>query len=108
MPPPLMAFVCIVGIVGLFVLDHDESASTFQGLVDSYGLVVHQLLTPCVPVAGTLSDWGAGPGQDMAQIYLEGSPVDGAVFSLLLLAGFIVLAHRSRGSCLSLAGCFRS
>jgi O-antigen ligase len=39
---------------------------------------------------GSASNVGAG------QIYIEGSPIDGAFFSLLLLAGFIVLAHRSQ------------
>ena len=31
-----------------------------------------------------------------AQVYVEGSPVDAAVFSFLLIAGLIVLAHRTQ------------
>ena len=32
MPPPLMAFLCIVGIVGLFVLERDKGARTSKAL----------------------------------------------------------------------------
>ena len=93
MPPPLMAFVCLVGIVGLFVLDHDETSRTSKAL----WIPTAWLFLNCSrPVSLWLNAFGLGGGSrmDVAQVYLEGSPIDGAVFTLLLVAGLIVVAHR--------------
>ena len=93
MPPPLMAFVCLVGIVGLFVLDHDETSRTSKAL----WIPTAWLFLNCSrPVSLWLNAFGlrGGSTMDVSQVYLEGSPIDGAAFTLLLLAGLIVVAHR--------------
>jgi exopolysaccharide production protein ExoQ len=94
MPPPLMAFICIVGIVGLFALERDKGARTSKAL----WIPVAWLFINCSrPVTFWMQSFGLGrlvPASNSGQIYVEGSPVDGAVFSFLLIAGLIVLAHR--------------
>lgn len=94
MPPPIMAFLCIVGIVGLFALVRDKEPRPSKAL----WIPVAWLFINCSrPVSLWLQAFGLRglfPAANSAQVYLEGSPVDGAVFSFLLIAGFIVLAHR--------------
>lgn len=94
MPPPLMAFVCIVGIVGLFVLQREKGPQPSKAL----WIPMAWLFINCSrPLSQWLAAFGLGGSSSagMGQIYMEGSPLDGALFSLLLLAGLIVLAHRS-------------
>lgn len=94
MPPPLMAFVCIVGIVWLFVLEREKGPQPSKAL----WIPLAWLFINCSrPVSQWLAAFGLGGSSNagMGQIYMEGSPLDGAFFSLLLLAGLIVLAHRS-------------
>ena len=95
MPPPLMAFVCIVGILGLFALQRDKGTRTSKAL----WIPVAWLFINCSrPTSGWLEVFGlrAFSVARTAQVYVEGSPVDAAVFTSLLIAGVIVLAHRTQ------------
>jgi exopolysaccharide production protein ExoQ len=94
MPPPLMALVYIIGIVGLFVLAREKDPQPSKAL---WIPTVWLFINCSRPVTLWLRAFGLGnlfPMRDSAQVSVEGSPVDGAVFSLLLIAGLIVLAHR--------------
>jgi O-antigen ligase len=94
MPPQVMTLVCIIGIVGLFALERDKEARTSKAL----WIPVAWLFINCSrSVSLWLATFGIrafGTNADPGQVYLEGSPVDGAAFTLLLIAGLIVLAHR--------------
>ena len=96
MPPHAITFVFVVGILGLFVLDHDKGIRTSKAL----WIPVAWLFINCSrPVSMWRGVFGFGsplPAADQPETYLEGSPLDGAVFMFLLVAGFIVLAARSR------------
>src|SRR5258708_29523472 len=95
MPPLLMAFLYVVGIVGLFVLDRDKGARPSKAL----WIPVAWLFINCSrPASLWLQAFGLREFAvaRTAQVYVEGSPLDAAVFSFLLIAGFIVLAHRSQ------------
>jgi len=90
-----MALVCIVGIAGLFVLEHEKGPQPSKAL----WIPLAWLFINCSrPVSQWLAAFGLGGSSSagIGQIYMEGSPLDGAFFSFLLLAGLIVLAHRSR------------
>ena len=90
-----MAFVCIVGIVGLFALERDKEARTSKAL----WIPVAWLFINCSRPASLWLEAFGLRGFSVArtaQVYVEGSPVDAAVFSFLLIAGFIVLAHRTQ------------
>jgi O-antigen ligase len=90
-----MAVVCIVGIVCLFALERDKKARTSKAL---WIPVVWLFINCSRPISLWLQVFGLRgfAVERSAQVYVEGSPVDAAVFSLLLIAGLIVLAHRSR------------
>jgi exopolysaccharide production protein ExoQ len=95
MPPPLMAFVCLIGIVGLFVLERDKGSRSSKAL----WIPVAWLFINCSRPASLWLDALGLRGFSVArtaQVYVEGSPVDAAVFSFLLIAGLIVLAHRTQ------------
>ena len=95
MPPPLMAFLCVVGIAGLFVLDRDKGPRPSKAL----WIPVAWLFINCSRPASLWLEAFGLRGFSVArtaQVYIEGSPVDAAVFSFLLIAGFIVLAHRAQ------------
>lgn len=85
----LALFVCVVGIAGLFYLDRDESGRTSKGLW-------LPVIWICIVGSRPVSAWfGISQGSDAVQL-VEGSPIDGAVFGVLLAAGIIVLISRRR------------
>ena len=87
MPPPVAAILFVFGILGLFVLDRDRKVRTSWAL----WLPVTWLL-----IAGSrsVSMWlGMSPAVSADQ-YLEGSPIDRAIYLLLVAAGIIVLLAR--------------
>jgi exopolysaccharide production protein ExoQ len=89
MNPSLASLVYACGIAGLFYLDRDNSVPTSKAL---WLPVVYMWAVGSRPV----SDWlGMAPayGVDTA---LEGSPIDGAFFAVLLVAALCVLVHRGR------------
>lgn len=90
MSPTIATVVFIFGILGLFVLDRDRKARTSKAL---WIPVVWLLIVGSRPVSLWLQ---MAPPTDSPDQYLEGSPLDGAVFALLLTVGLIVLASRGR------------
>ena len=90
MPPGLAAIVCVLGIVGLFWLERDRRAWTSTGL---------WLPVVWVALAGSrsVSQWlQIGSPIDSADQVIEGSPLDRAVYTGLLLIGLIVLLARRK------------
>jgi exopolysaccharide production protein ExoQ len=88
MNPSLASLICACGIAGLFYLNRDRSVRTSKALwlsvvylwiVGSRSVSVWLGLTPS---AGT-------------NVQLEGTPIDAAIFGLLLAAAVVVLIRRS-------------
>lgn len=94
MPPPLMAFVCIIGIIGLFVLQREKGPQPSKALWIPMAWLFINCSRPFSLWLGALGIGGSGGGGGGGQIYLEGSPIDAVLFSSLLLAGLVVLAYR--------------
>lgn len=80
----------ILGIIGLFVLDRDAKVRTSKAL---WIPVLWLLIVGSRPV----SLWfESGPTISQSEQYTEGSPIDAAVFGILIAAGVLVLSLRSR------------
>ena len=90
MPTPLAILLCVIGVGILFYLDRDKSARNSKAL---WIPVIWLALVGSRPV----SDWftPGGPPTTAASD-IEGSPVDAAVFGLLVAAGIVVLFVRRR------------
>jgi exopolysaccharide production protein ExoQ len=87
MNPSLASLICACGIAGLFYFDRDSSIRTSKAL---------WLPVLWIWIAGSrpVSAWlGINPG---ANVQLDGSPVDAALFGILLLAAIAVLIRRSK------------
>lgn len=90
MGPQIASVVYAIGICVLFWLDRDREARTSIAL---WIPVLWVLINGSRPI----SSWfQTGPTTFSAKQYLDGSPVDAAVWGTLLAAGLIVLAGRSR------------
>lgn len=89
MSPSIATAIYAIGILGLFALDRDRKARTSKAL---WIPVVWLLLIGSRPV----SQWLGAPPFESPDQYLEGSPLDGAVFAVLIAVGLIVLAGRGR------------
>src|SRR5579859_1426333 len=87
MNPLLATLVYACGIAGLFYLDRDESIRTSKAL---WLPVIYLWIIGSRPVSVWL---GNTPSFDTL---LEGSPIDGAFFAVLLIAALCVLFHRGR------------
>src|SRR5579859_4204710 len=87
MNPLLATLVYACGIAGLFYLDRDESIRTSKAL---WLPVIYLWIIGSRPVSVWL---GNTPSFDTQ---LEGSPIDGAFFAVLLIAALCVLFHRGR------------
>jgi exopolysaccharide production protein ExoQ len=89
MSPSLASLVYACGIAGLFYLDRDNSVRTSKAL----WLPVVYLW---VIGSRSVSVWlGIAPAAG-TNVVLEGSPIDGAFFQILLIAAICVLIHRGR------------
>ncbi len=86
MNPSVASLICACGIAGLFVLDRDSSVRTSKAL----WLPVAYLSILPRPVSIWL---GISPPSG-TNVQLDGSPLDAAVFALLLAAAIIVLFWR--------------
>jgi exopolysaccharide production protein ExoQ len=93
MPRQLAALIFGTGIFGLFVLDRDKETKTSLALW-------LPILWLSVGASRNISQWlnwdqfgNLSPDQ-----YLDGSPLDGTILALLLVAGLAVLAMRARRS----------
>jgi exopolysaccharide production protein ExoQ len=89
MNPTLASLVYLCGIAGLFYLDRDKSIRTSKAL---WIPVVYIWAVGSRPV----SVWLGGAPSFGADTQLEGSPLDGAFFAVLLVAALCVLAQRGR------------
>jgi exopolysaccharide production protein ExoQ len=89
MNPSLATLVYAIGIAGLFYLDRDKSVRTSKAL----WLPVIWLW---IIASRAVSVWlNISPASDV-DVQMDGSPLDRAVFALLLVGGLIVLVHRGR------------
>jgi exopolysaccharide production protein ExoQ len=88
MNPSSALFLFAVGIAGLFYLDRDNSIRTSKAL---WIPVIWLWIVGSRPVSSWL---GLSPVSGDSQL-LDGSPLDRFVFLILLIAGILVLAHRS-------------
>jgi exopolysaccharide production protein ExoQ len=89
-PPVVASLVFVAIILGLFALNRDRDSET------SFGLWI-PVIWAWIVASRNVSLWlELGPTVDKPDQYLEGSPVDRAVFTILLIAGLIVLAARGR------------
>src|ERR1035437_3510363 len=90
MSSQIATIVYVVGILGLFLLDRDRKARTSKAL---WIPVAWLLIIGSRPVSQWLQ---VGPTIDSLDRNIEGSPIDAAVFSILLAAGCVVLVRRRR------------
>src|ERR1700733_14060125 len=89
MPPQVATIVFILGMAGMFWLDRDRKASTSKALWISVAWFL-------ICASRSVSVWLQMSTPHPRSQYLEGSPVDRAVFVLLELAALAVLAFRWR------------
>lgn len=91
MPPQLASIIFAIGIAGLFFFDRDEKVQVSKAL-----WIPTLWLFFCF--SRSASQWlGINPPHtDMASAYLEGSPIDRAVFIGLGVAALIVVIARGR------------
>lgn len=88
MNPSLASLICACGIAGLFYLNRDNAVRTSKAL---WLPVVWIWIVGSRPVSGWLGISPTG-----ANVQLDGSPVDAAVFGVLLAAGIVVLISRGK------------
>jgi exopolysaccharide production protein ExoQ len=91
MGAPLALLICSVGVAGLFYLNRDRSVRTSATL---WLPVIWLWIVGSRPVSAWLGV-GSGSAGALAST-LDGSPMDAAVFGVLMLAGIVVLFHRKR------------
>lgn len=87
MPPIIAALICILLILYLFWMDREKNEGVSRAIWIPFIWMV---------IAGSrfVSRWlDLGPPMS-ADAFLDGSPVDRAVFSILMLGGIIILARR--------------
>src|SRR5580698_57008 len=90
MTQAVATFVYVLVICGLFALDRDPKARTSGALwIPALWLLING--------SRPVSSWfETGPVIDSPEKYLDGSPLDAAVFGVLLAAGLVVLFSRRR------------
>jgi hypothetical protein len=91
MKPLIAAFICICGIVELFYLDRDRTVRTSKTL---WLPIIYLCIIGTRPVSDWLSLRANGYGTDY--VSSAGSPIDVAIFALLLAFALGVLIHRGR------------
>jgi exopolysaccharide production protein ExoQ len=88
MNPSIASLICACGIAGLFYLNRDNTVHTSKAL---WLPVVWIWLVGSRPVSGWLGISPTG-----ANVQLDGSPVDAAVFGVLLASAIVVLISRGK------------
>ncbi len=88
MNPSLASIICACGIAGLVYLNRDNSVRTSKAL---------WLPVAWISIMGSrpVSEW-LGINPSGANVQLDGSPVDAAIFGALLAAAIVVLISRGR------------
>jgi exopolysaccharide production protein ExoQ len=91
MHPFIATIIFVTGIAGLFFFDRDKKVRVSKAL-----WIPTLWLFFCL--SRSASQWlgVSAPPSDMASVYLEGSPVDRAVFVALELAALLVVISRRR------------
>ncbi len=90
MPPNTATLIFVIGIVGLFLFDRDE-----KGRVSKVLWIPILWFFFCL--SRSVSEWlGVTPSANLANSYVEGSPLDATVFEVLELAALIVIVSRRR------------
>jgi hypothetical protein len=93
MTPAIAAIVFALGILGLFVFDHKKGSKSSPA-------IWIPVIWTFIGASRELSQWGVGGGGGggaaSPDYYMDGSPVDRAVFIGLLVAGLAVLFGRGR------------
>jgi O-antigen ligase len=90
MPPGIASIFFAVGIAGLFFLDRGLKSRVSNALwIPAAWLFIIS--------SRPVSQWlGVSPTGDVASLYIEGSPVDRAIFAVLEIAALIVVLGRWR------------
>lgn len=88
MPPTVASIIFAIGILGLFYLDRDKDSRMSKAL---WIPAAWLFLTSSRPVTVWL---GMPTTFDASEAYVEGSPIDRAVFMALLLAALAVVISR--------------
>lgn len=86
----IATIVCIAGILGLFALDRDREVYTSMAL---WIPTVWMLINGSRSVSQWMQPSSVVP---LALQYSESSPLDAAIYGLLILAGIVVLNFRTR------------
>jgi exopolysaccharide production protein ExoQ len=89
MNPSVASLVYALGVAGLFFLNRDYSVRTSKAL---WLPVVYLWILGSRPV----SFWLGATTPDVNNMQLDGSPLDGAFFGILLIAALCVLVYRRR------------
>jgi exopolysaccharide production protein ExoQ len=89
MSPAVAAVICLIGIIGLFLLDRDEKSRVSRAFWIPTAWLFICLSRP-------VSLWLGVPMTVDGNFYLEGSPVDRAFLALLEAAALIVVIGRRR------------
>src|ERR1700682_470519 len=89
MGAPLAFLICSVGIAGLFFLDRDKSVRNSKAL---WLPVIWLWIAGSRSVSVWLGTGDASAGSLAST--LDGSPMDAAIFEVLIVAGVIVLFQR--------------
>ena len=97
MSPFLASLVCVTLIVWLFWVDRDRDIHTSKAL---WIPTLWFLINSSRPGSMWLSMIGLnlGPDTATADVYTEGSPVDRAIFTALVIIGIIILVSRRRAT----------
>jgi len=93
MNPHAATAIFVVGILGLFWLDRDNQLRPSKAL---WIPVAWLFINSSRPLSLWLSALGLSHDAptSTADMYLEGSPIDGSLFTILLIAGLVALATR--------------
>jgi exopolysaccharide production protein ExoQ len=87
-PPQLASLLVAVGVLGLFRLNRDPEARTSPALWLPIGWLA-------LGSSRTVTQWlGAAPMASSPDQYIEGSPLDRAIFSALIMLSVLVLINR--------------
>lgn len=91
MPPSIAAIIFVIGIAGLFYCNRDKKVRVSKALWIPTLWLFFCLSRP-------VSQWlgMSAPPSDMASVYVEGSPVDRAVYITLEILALIVVIKRER------------
>jgi len=90
MPPTVASAIFAISIAGLFLLDRDKKSG-----VSKFLWIPTAWMFFCL--SRSVSEWlGVNPAGDLASSYMEGSPLDAAVFEALEIAALIVVLIRQQ------------